>query len=38
MKIVNPSVAENYLITTKKSCYKKENLISELGIFGVTIR
>jgi len=37
MKIVNPSVAENYLITTKKSCYKKENLISELGIFGVTI-
>ena len=38
MKIVNPTINQNDMITTKKSNFIKEDLISELGIFGVTIR
>lgn len=37
MRIIKPFVSQNYVIKTNKTAYEKENLISELGIFGVVI-
>lgn len=37
MRMIEPFVSQNYVIKTNKTVYEKENLISELGIFGVVI-
>jgi hypothetical protein len=38
MKLVKPAVNQNFIIKTNKSTLEKENLISEMGIFGLVIR
>lgn len=37
MRLVDPYVSQNYIVKPQKRSFKKENLINELGIFGVVI-
>lgn len=37
MTIVDPFISQNYVIKTDKKMYEKEDLISELGVFGILI-